>query len=144
MEKRPNTETREISKNGAHKNLKFRRQFDSNRPKSKGEINTLPSETVPDQSLTILQLLQNHARGISSDVTDNQGEYFEDEEIRTYYDMNDIAEHKEELIQRSKAIKERIRDEDKNKVPNQPVPPIPSPNDPPDTSNEVIQPIKKG
>lgn len=76
-------------------------------------------------------------------MTNNQGEYFEDEEIRTYYDMNDIAEHKEELIQRSQAIKERIRDENKNKVPDQPVPPIPSPNDPPGTKNDVIQTDKE-
>jgi hypothetical protein len=53
--------------------------------------------------------------------------------------MNDIAEHKEELIQRSNAIKERIKAQNKNKVPDQPVPPIPSPNDPPDTKNDVIQ-----
>lgn len=140
MEKRSIQETREKTYSRASNALTFRRQFNPNLPPAKGEINTLPSVTVPDQSLTIKQLLLNHSRGIHSDIADNQGEYFEDEEIRTYYDMNDIAEHKQELIQRSQAIKERIKDEDKNKVPTQPVPPIPSPNDPPDTANEVIQP----
>lgn len=89
----------------------IRRQFDPNRSPSKGEINTLPSDTVPDQSLTIKQLLLNHTRGIHSDVADLGGEYFEDEEIPIYTDLNDINEHKQKLVERSKNLKNQIQAE---------------------------------
>ncbi len=55
--------------------IKFRRQFD-NAPNLPGVTFELASETIPDQSLSLRELLINHTRGIAPPVRAN---YFYDE-----------------------------------------------------------------
>ncbi len=74
----------------------IRTQFDPTYKGSKGEINNLPSQTVPDMSLTVSELLQNHARGITNSVNTNEGQFF-DTEIPKHDDITDVIEHKQSL-----------------------------------------------
>lgn len=42
--------------------MKFKTQY--NATPDKGEKNTLPSETVPDQSMTVREIMERYARGL--------------------------------------------------------------------------------
>lgn len=42
----------------------------------KGEVNTLPSLTKPNQSLTVLQILDRHSRGIPVNVSSGMPVYY--------------------------------------------------------------------
>ncbi len=89
---------------------KFRKQFQTKPPISKGEINNLPSLTVPDLTLTIKQLLTNHSRGIQSDVAYNEPLYF-NSEIPTIDDIVDLKMFKEDLKKREKLLQAKIKEE---------------------------------
>jgi len=43
--------------------VRFRNQFTA-RPEQQGEVNTQPSKTVPDQSMTVRELLERNKRGL--------------------------------------------------------------------------------
>lgn len=43
--------------------MKFRNNW-TNRPQSTGEVNTQPSQTLPDQTMSIPEILQRYARGL--------------------------------------------------------------------------------
>lgn len=77
---------------------KFRRQFQSNRKPSKGETNNLPSLTTPDMSLSILELLTNHSRGIHSDVYVHQSPQYFEQEIPKFDDITESDEYKQNLL----------------------------------------------
>lgn len=121
----------------------IRRQFDPHYHGHTGELNNEPSKTVPDQTLTIRQLLNNHARGIKSDVREYQGEYFEDQEIPIVDDINDLAEMRTDLKNRQIDIEDQIKameDAKEIELPQPPLPPQnptkspPSPPEPPTNS----------
>lgn len=42
------------------------------------EVNTLPSETQPDEVLSIREMIERHARGLPVNVND-QGQYYDEE-----------------------------------------------------------------
>lgn len=88
----------------------MRTQFDPTYNGSQGEINNEPSETVPDLSLTVRQLLTNHSRGIHSDVAENKGEYF-DQEIPQFYDITDRINYKNQLLERLDELNETVEEE---------------------------------
>lgn len=73
------------------------------------------SSTVPDMSLTIRQLLENHSRGMSLDVAAREGEYFEDEPIPVFTDLTDMMEYRDDLDRRAKEVETRIEAEIKAK-----------------------------
>lgn len=75
---------------------------------SKGEYNDQPSQTVPDMSLTIPELLQNHARGITTGLHQNTGEYF-DTPIPRFDDITDEIAYKEQLAERVKEVEAKIK-----------------------------------
>lgn len=108
MEKTNNSKIRKSQQNGKNETLNFRRQFNPNYEPYPGETSDLPSETVPDQSLTIAELLKNHVRGISSDVQNNEGQFF-DTEIPVFHDLTEEVEYKEQLAD---AIKEQNKKTD--------------------------------
>jgi hypothetical protein len=105
---------RKTTKTGTSENLTFRRQFNPQYKPDNGEINNLPSKTVPNMSLTILQLLTNHSRGISSDIHHNEPQYF-DTEIPRFDDITDAIEYKKQLADELKELDKTIKAEQKAK-----------------------------
>ncbi|AXH77831.1 MAG: hypothetical protein [Microviridae sp.] len=80
---------------------------------------TMPSETVPDQSLTIRQILDRYARGLPLDVKTPIWE--EDDELNPLPDVRtlDLTE-KQEMLQNAKdelqAIKVKMAEKRKKKA----------------------------
>lgn len=89
---------------------RIRKQFEINRPPSLGEINNQPSCTIPDMTLTILELLKNHTRGEYSDVAHNEGIYSETE-IPVFDDMTDRDNYIESLKTRKNDLEHDIKQE---------------------------------
>lgn len=85
---------------------KFKMQFNKIEP-SKGEINTEPSKTVPDQNLSIRQLLYNHTRGIPSMTSMKEPLYF-DREVPQIDDLTDLQAFREEVKQMEDDVKTAI------------------------------------
>ena len=92
---------------------KLRKQF--NYYDMPGETNNSPSLTVPDQTLGIKELLNNHTRGISSNVKMYEGQYF-DTEIPQIDDLTDLDAFREDIKAREKALKAKIKEENDKKV----------------------------
>jgi len=93
---------------------KFNTQFDKHLT-FKGEVNNSPSLTVPDMSLTIKQLLTNHTRGIHSDVSINEPQYF-DYEIPQIDDITDLHAFRRDLQLRKQALELKIKEENDRKL----------------------------
>jgi len=68
------------------------------------------SMTLPDQNLTIAELLDRHSRGVSLGAPDLKGEYF-DTEIPRFDDLTDMLQYKNDLIQKQKDLEEQIKQE---------------------------------
>lgn len=66
--------------------------------------------TLPDQSLTIRQLLEKHSRGVALGVNEVKGEYF-DTEVPRYDDLTDMLDHKKALDQQRKDLMAQIKKE---------------------------------
>lgn len=97
---------------------KFRTQFDPKYKPDEGEVNNEDSKTVPDDCLSLRQLLINHSRGINSNVSNNEGIYSGDTEIPVFMDINDKVEYQNELLQKEKELSKQIekeRDDKKKK-----------------------------
>lgn len=90
-------------------------QFSPGYQGSQGEVNDLPSVTVPDMNISIQRLLENHTRGYDSDVVERIPNYSETE-IPRFEDMTDRLAFKEDLEARREALKEEIRAERSSKV----------------------------
>lgn len=78
-------------------------------PQKEKEIDSI-SQTIPDQTKTIRELLDNHSRGIPTGVSELQGEYF-NEPIPVFDDITDIIEYKKQLKEREKEINALIKEE---------------------------------
>ena len=68
------------------------------------------SMTLPDQNLTIKELLDRHSRGVSLGAPDLQGEYF-DTEVPRFSDLTEMLEYKKDLEQKRKELTEQINAE---------------------------------
>ena len=68
------------------------------------------SMTLPDQNLTIQELLERHSRGVSLGAVDRQGEYF-DTEIPRFNDLTEMLEYKKDLEQKRKDLTKQINAE---------------------------------
>lgn len=66
--------------------------------------------TLPDQSLTIRELLEKHSRGVALGVPQVKGEYF-DIEVPRYDDLTDMLNHKKALDQQRKDLLAQIKKE---------------------------------
>jgi hypothetical protein len=80
--------------------------------KYKGKKMSQEVNTLPDQNLSIRQLLDRHSRGLPLGATERQGEYF-DSEIPRYDDLVDMMEHKKQLVQEHKNLTKKIENEQK-------------------------------
>jgi len=88
--------------------MKLRTAYTKNRWKGKKMDQTV--HTVPDQNLSIRQLLDRHSRGLPLGASENQGEYFETE-IPRFDDLVDMMEHKKNLVQQHKDLTKQIEKE---------------------------------
>lgn len=68
------------------------------------------SMTLPDQSLTIKELLEKHSRGVALGVPHVKGEYF-DTEVPRYDDLTDMLNHKKALEEQKKELNTLIKKE---------------------------------
>ena len=68
------------------------------------------SMTLPDQNLTISELLDRHSRGVSLGAPDLKGEYF-DTEVPRFDDLTDMVEYKANLEKKRAEVMEAIMKE---------------------------------
>src|SRR5690606_32997107 len=94
------------------KTKRIRVQFDLEYKGDVGKQMNQDGDTVPDMSLTIRQLLQNHSRGQQGQVVEHEPLYFETE-IPTIYDITDVAKYRSQLEDRLKEVKNFIKNEQK-------------------------------
>lgn len=97
MENRPNQEN---SKGKRQTRYTLKSQFMPVYELDPGEINNEKSQTWPDMSISLSQLVLNHTRGITTDIQGKQEMYF-DEEIPIVQDLTDldaIRERNAELL----------------------------------------------
>lgn len=92
--------------------MTFRTQFNSKYEPNRGSKNNQESQTRPDMSLSVRQIMQNHTRGIGLGVNVNEGIYSESD-IPVFDDLTDMIEHKEHLEEQAKILKKEIADEKK-------------------------------
>lgn len=89
---------------------RYRVQFDFNYSGTKGTEPKGESQTVPDMNLTVRQLLDNHTRGITGNVSSKEPFYFETE-VPTIKDMTDVKKYKDYLQRKLKDTEEFIAEE---------------------------------
>ena len=97
--------------------MKIRKQFSKKYKGKPWKGKPGKSITVPDQNLTIGELLDRHSRGVSLGVSDLKGEYF-DTEIPRYDDLTDMLEHKKALVQQQLDLEKQIKEEQKQVTPS--------------------------
>lgn len=93
-----------------------------------GEINTMPSETQPDMTLSLAELIERHVRGL--EIPQFVGQYQDISDETTYghdMDLSEIYQLQQLNQQRIKELTERSRAPESE-------PPIPIPKQP---TNEV-------
>ncbi len=88
----------------------FRHQFSASYRGSKGEVNTSPSLTVPDQAIPLRTLLANHSRGINTPVNHLEGEYFNGD-VPDIQDLNELKDLRDELKITEKELLNNIKTE---------------------------------
>lgn len=93
----------------------------------KPEINTMPSETVPDQAMTLKEILDRFARGLS--VGGARPTFYDEENTMPEIARLDLAEREslakiyaEELQTIEKNRQEALRERQKSAIPSSPVP----------------------
>ena len=89
----------------------FRTQFSGKTFQSSGYKKKMgKSMTLPDQNLTIGELLERHSRGVPLGAVDKQGEYF-DTEVPRFSDLTEMLEYKKDLEQKRKELTKQINSE---------------------------------
>lgn len=87
---------------------RLRVQFDIQYKGNPGKTPSGESQTEPDMTLSVGQLLERHSRG--KDVPMKQPIYFETE-IPTFSDLTDVERYREQLKDRLKETEKFIKDE---------------------------------
>ena len=92
------------------KKPKIRTQFTGKIFQSSGfKKNMGKSMTVPDQNLTVKELLDRHSRGVSLGAPQLKGEYF-DVEVPRFDDLTDALEYKKNLMNKAEKLDQLIKD----------------------------------
>lgn len=94
---------------------RIRVQFDIAYNGSKGKVMDPNGLAVPDLSLTVRQLLENHTRGKESKIEVRKPLYF-DLPIPTINDITDVMKYRDMLEKQMKATDEFIKEEKKKTV----------------------------
>jgi len=66
------------------------------------------TQTIPDQTMGMRELLDRHTRGVPLGVNTRQGEYF-DTEITRFEDLTDMIEHKKMLKGKQRELNAQIK-----------------------------------
>ena len=99
----------------------FRTQFSIKSEHSSGYKKDMgKSMTLPDQNLTIGELLERHSRGVPLGAVDKQGEYF-DTEVPRFNDLTEMLEYKKDLEEKRKELTKQINAEIEASKPQKPV-----------------------
>ena len=88
--------------------MKFKNAY--TKSKFKGKKMSQEVNTIPDQNLSIRQLLDRHSRGLPLGGSENQGEYVETG-IQRNNDLVDMMEHKKQLVKEHKELTKQIEKE---------------------------------
>lgn len=115
-------------------NRRFKVQFGKNYKGSPGESSNLQSATIPNDHLSLQQLLQNHTRGLGTGVTHNNGVFTGDLVAPRYADITERMDDLQALDQEQKRVQEEIDEaiEEKKRQDLQDSDPDPDLPDPPD------------
>ena len=101
--------------------IQFKTQFSGKTYQSSGYKKKMgKSMTLPDQNLTIQELLERHSRGVPLGAVDKQGEYF-DTEVPRFSDLTEMLEYKKELEEKRKELTKQINAEIEASKPQKPV-----------------------
>lgn len=101
--------------------MKLRKQFMKKKWNSSGFKKDMGvSLTLPDQNLTIRELLDRHSRGVPLGAIDRQGEYF-DTDVPRFSDLTEMLEYKKELEEKRKELTKQINAEIEASKPQKPV-----------------------
>ena len=90
--------------------MKFKTQFTKTYKGSKGKKMSNEVLTVPDQNLSVRELLDRHSRGLPIGASAKDGQYF-DTEVPVFDDILDMVEYKKELVRKHKELTKQIEDE---------------------------------
>lgn len=84
--------------------MKFKTPYNAKEFPKKGEVNNMPSETLPEQSMTISEIYNRYARGLplESKVPIYQGEEQEFPDLQHL----DLAEREEIILQHKQELEE--------------------------------------
>jgi hypothetical protein len=98
------------------------------------------SETEPDMSLTIRELLYNHTRGVLVDVPAHEPIYLEDLEVPVIRDLTDLDNYRETLNSRLNELEEQLQNEKEEKMLSESIKAVQSSS----TTTQVEKPLQKG
>ena len=98
--------------------MKIRKQFSKKYKGTPWKGKPGKSITVPDQNLTISELLDRHSRGVSLGAPEIKGEYF-DTEVPRFDDLTDAMEYKKNLDRKAKDLEEQIKQQTHAKIKSQ-------------------------
>lgn len=87
--------------------INVRTWLDASEIPSKGETNNYDSETLPDQNLTVRQLLANYTSGMGLPQS-REGYFSEDQVIPKWSDLTDKRNSQEHLFQQIEEVKAKI------------------------------------
>lgn len=97
--------------------MKFKTPYNQRDVVSKGEVNTLPSKTIPDQTMTIKEMLIRHASGLPFQgakvpIFEGTDSPFKGKDPKTF-DMSELAEMRDEAIEREKNRLTKLKERQK-------------------------------
>lgn len=98
--------------------MKFKTNYTAHQWPTKGEINTLPSKTIPDQSLSVQQIMERYARGLPLDGV-RVPVYLGDEIEFPEMERLDLTERQQliaEARERTKLIQEELQNQEKARL----------------------------
>lgn len=95
------------------KSKKLRSQFNPNYHGTYYKVDFGESMTIPDQNLSVQELMERHTRGIGIGVAEREGMYLDEEgfEVKRPNDLTELVEYREELQQKFDELDAKIADE---------------------------------
>lgn len=91
--------------------LPFKTQFNPNYKPDEGETITDQSQTIPNDCLSLKQLLINHSRGLHSTTVERNGVYTGDQIAHRFTDVTEVIDHKNSLAGKQLDLEDQINEE---------------------------------
>lgn len=91
---------------------RFKNSYTAKEVIVRGDINRLPSSTEPDQTLSIKQLIERHAKGINVGIREYEP-YYTDLDLPNleHMDFSELAEYRDYLSNERYRLEERLKQE---------------------------------